>query len=121
MPPKKTSPAAGSPATTLPVAMSPVITVELPANLTISTAEALHEKWEPLLLGDGDVSIDGANVERTDTAGLQLLLAFKDALQKRNLSFTWQSSSSVLIEAADQIGMGKLLELKSSQAKEDRQ
>lgn len=91
--------------------------LDLPANLTIATAEALHEKMEPLLIDDQDIAINGGEVERVDTAGLQLLLAFKNALVKRNMNFTWNTPSSHLVEAATQIGLQQLLALAPESAK----
>ena len=88
-------------------------TLDLPDNLTISTAEALHEELEPLLLKDSDIEVNGGNVERVDTAGLQLILAFKNALAKRNLGFSWASFSEPLAGAAQQIGLTELLALDS--------
>ena len=92
-------------------------TLDLPANLTISTAEALHEKLEPLLLKDSDIAIVGKDVERVDTAGLQLVLAFKNALVKRNLGFTWKNYSDALFNAALQLGLEKHLALDSAKPK----
>ena len=91
--------------------MSRPKSVDLPANLTISTAEALYEKFEALLLEDCDINVNAKAVERVDTAGLQLLYVFKDALSKRNLTMKWKSTSESLIEAATQIGLSEKLEL----------
>lgn len=90
------------------------LTLDLPANLTIASAEAFYEELEPLLLKDNDIVVNGKDVERVDTAGLQLILAFKNALSKRNLGFAWQQCSEVLTDSARQIGLEKLLALDSS-------
>ena len=91
---------------------------DLPGNLTISTAEALHEELEPLLLKDNDIVVNGDNVVRVDTAGLQLMLAFKNALAKRNLGFSWKGFSTALFESAQQIGLTQLLALDSVKPKQ---
>ena len=91
--------------------MSETATFDLPAALTIASVEALHEKLEPLSIQGADVVVNGEGVERVDTAGLQLLLAFKQSLTKHNAGFKWQTPSQLLCEAADQLGLAGVLAL----------
>lgn len=92
--------------------MSETTTFDLPANLTISVVEALHEELEPLLLQERDVTFNGQNVEKIDTAGLQLVLAFKQALGKRNLDFQWFKPSALISDSAQQLGLAQALGLR---------
>ncbi len=85
--------------------------MELPENLAIANAEHLHEQLETLLQKHQDVSLNGANVARADTAGLQTLLAFITALKQHSDSLEWVSPSEPLREAADLLGLTELLDL----------
>jgi len=87
------------------------ITFDLPDNLTIANAEALHEELEPLANGSADVVLNASAVSRADTAGLQVLYAFQQALKSHDASISWSSPSSVLIETAEQLGLKQHLAL----------
>lgn len=91
--------------------MSRPIVVDLPESLTIAVAESLHEQLEQLLPEGQDIILNGAPVSRTDTAGLQTLLGFSQTLASRNTSLSWLSPSSVLVDAAQQLGLQTLLRL----------
>ena len=91
--------------------MSGPVTFELPNNLTIATAESLHEQLEPLLTTGDDVVLNAAEVKRADTAGLQLLLAFQKALISRSVNMSWSAPSQPLLEAAEQLGLKQMLAL----------
>jgi len=87
------------------------ITFDLPDNLTIANAEALHEELEALANGSADVVLNASAVSRADTAGLQILYAFQQALKSHDASISWSSPSSVLIETAEQLGLKQHLAL----------
>jgi ABC-type transporter Mla MlaB component len=57
------------------------------------------------------VSLDAANVERIDTAVLQLLCAFVRDRQARGLKVQWQGASTALQEAADLLDLRTHLDL----------
>ena len=91
--------------------MSKPVVVDLPSNLTIATAETLHEQLEPLLNGSDDIVLNASAVERADTAGLQVLLAFSKALEARSVAITWSVPAKPLVDAAEQLGLKQLLAL----------
>ena len=62
------------------------------------------------------VSLDAANVERIDTAALQLLCAFVRDRQARGLKVQWQGASAALQEAADLLDVRALLNLGEASA-----
>jgi len=86
-------------------------TFDLPDNLTIANAEALHEELESLANGSVDVVLNASAVSRADTAGLQILYAFQQALKSHNAKLSWSAPSSVLIETAEQLGLKQHLAL----------
>jgi ABC-type transporter Mla MlaB component len=57
------------------------------------------------------VQLDGAAVERVDTAALQLLVAFRREASARGQSPTWLGVSAAIHDAAGVLGLAKALEL----------
>lgn len=57
------------------------------------------------------VQLDGAGVERVDTAALQLLLAFRHAASAKGLPASWLGVSETMRDAAGVLGLTKALEL----------
>jgi ABC-type transporter Mla MlaB component len=55
------------------------------------------------------VVLDVANIERIDTAALQLLCAFVRDRNARGFKVQWQGSSAALQEAADLLALRPLL------------
>lgn len=85
------------------------ITVDLPERLTIMTAESLHELLEPHLQSQKDLVLNAENVERVDTAGLQVLLSFCQTLKGQNIGVTWSSPTEALSDGAVQLGIADIL------------
>jgi ABC-type transporter Mla MlaB component len=63
----------------------------------------------------GTVQIDGAAVDRVDTAGLQLLAAFIRDLQAQLRAVEWIGCSAALRRAANSLGLAVALGLGSDQ------
>jgi ABC-type transporter Mla MlaB component len=55
--------------------------------------------------------IDGARVERVDTAALQLLVVFRREAAARGKTSAWQGVSAVMRDAAALLGLAQVLEL----------
>lgn len=82
----------------------------LPADCRIAASPALKDA----LLGrldEGTITLDGSQVERADTAALQLLLLFRRELAMRGGNLSWLGASAALLEAADLLGLTHTLEL----------
>jgi len=84
-----------------------VMTV-LPANCTIRDIAVLHDC---LRSAPPDSRLDGSAVQRIDTAGLQLLVAFLHERRTANLPVEWQSVSAELSDAASLVGAMSVLHL----------
>lgn len=76
------------------------ITVSLPPLLTLSNLTVLQEQLQAHL-GER-VQLSGAQVERVDTAAMQLLLAFKNL---PNTAVRWVAPSPKLCKAAHLLGL----------------
>ncbi len=80
-------------------------TVSLGSALDIMHASGLKERLEGALKKKDFIVLIGDKVERADTAGLQLLYAFKQEVEKQNKQLSWQKSSDVLLTACANLGM----------------
>ncbi|MEY2169484.1 MULTISPECIES: STAS domain-containing protein [unclassified Rhodanobacter] len=84
--------------------------VVLPPDCRMATLAALHTELVAALPG-GAVELDGSQVERVDTAALQLLVLLRRALDGRGGALAWRGSSAALNDAAGLLGLAKILEL----------
>ncbi|WP_426700459.1 STAS domain-containing protein [Rhodanobacter sp. Col0626] len=84
--------------------------VVLPSDCRMAALAALQAELSgPLEIGA--VVLDGQQVERIDTAVLQLLMLFRRELVARGGTLAWRGASDVLNEAASLLGLTKILEL----------
>jgi ABC-type transporter Mla MlaB component len=85
--------------------------VVLASNCGVKDAAELKQSLCELAEQSGAVSIDVRNLERLDTATMQLLCAFVRDRTTRDLKVEWQGESTVLHEAARLLGVTELLAL----------
>jgi len=85
--------------------------VVLPPDCRIATQAALKAELLGALEHDAIVALDGSQVERVDTAALQLLVLFRRELQARGGTLDWHGTSEAFNEAAGLLGLTRLLEL----------
>lgn len=85
----------------------------LPDNLTILQAQILHDQFESLVDDEAceQLIVHGKSVERTDTAGLQLLLALVQAARERQIALVWDKPSDNLLASAATLGLTQALGL----------
>lgn len=91
--------------------MDPVPPRSLGPELTIRNGADAHALLAALLGGRGPVTLDGGAIERIDTAGLQLLGAFIQALGASGRTIAWHAASPTLKGAAQALGLGGTLRL----------
>ncbi len=91
--------------------MAESVAVELPSSLTIATVEELHKLLDPFAIGGQDIVLNAEQVERVDTAGLQTLYAFHQALKSHSGVMSWSTISEALLEAAELLGLKEHLAL----------
>jgi ABC-type transporter Mla MlaB component len=82
----------------------------LASNCSVREAASLKEALCMLLEND-DVVLDAGNLERVDTATVQLLCAFVRERAKTNRKVTWAGDSAPLRDAARLLGVTELLAL----------
>ena len=84
--------------------------VSMPADCRIADVGPLHEQLKGAL-GGSQIVLDGAAVDRVDTAALQLLVAFQHEARKRERQVQWAGVSTPLHDAASQLGLVEALAL----------
>lgn len=88
------------------------MSLKLKPKLDIAQARTLQAQLNKALDGGKTVVIDGGQVERTDTAGLQLLCAFFDSSRKAGVEVRWKKgSTATLCRDAAMLGVAELLQL----------
>jgi len=87
--------------------MATTLDFKLPENLTIANVQKLHEQFEELVnTPDCDqIQLLANEVNKTDTAGVQLLLALVSASKERQINVLWDKPSSSLKSAATLLGL----------------
>ncbi|WEN14584.1 STAS domain-containing protein [Rhodanobacter sp. AS-Z3] len=103
--------AADHPPVTASAADSAAISViRLPADCRLGAQTALKAQLEAVLQA-GEIVIDSTELERVDTAALQLLVLFRRELEQHGGTLVWRGTHEILDEAAGVLGLEQLLNL----------
>jgi anti-anti-sigma regulatory factor len=76
-------------------------------QLTIAQVSDLYAQLLATLVEGQAVNIHIDQVERVDTAGLQLLYTFKQNAQTGGVVVMWSSPSNAVAEASETLGLGE--------------
>jgi anti-anti-sigma regulatory factor len=96
---------------TTPVAGDAAGPLALASFCTLREAVAMKGQLLERLDQAGDVEIDAGSVEKIDTAGLQLLVAFSRQLRESHRALAWKAVAPEMTRAAAQIGLADTLGL----------
>lgn len=93
--------------------MAQITEFQLPESLTITQADTLHEQFENMIEQQSceQIVLHAESVSRTDTAGLQLLLALCEAAKERQINMVWDKPSEKLLSGVDILGLRQSLGL----------
>ena len=83
----------------------------LAAECTVAGAEALKSELGRRLQAQQPVTLDVSALQRSDTAGLQLLAAFVRDRRTAGHAVVWRGRASALETAAGLLGLHDMLEL----------
>ncbi|WP_455216754.1 STAS domain-containing protein [Kaarinaea lacus] len=86
-------------------------TLKLPDSMDISAVSEFHTTLCNDIAEGDEVTFLATNVERADTAFIQLLAVFCSSAPSRNISIQWQAPSQVLLESVKQLGLASELKL----------
>lgn len=87
------------------------MTLKLPKQLIINHVEDLYAQFNDLMESGDEVVIDIGDVEKADTACLQLLCVVQKNLVSVGQQIKWQGQSDALISNAKLIGVNEFLNL----------
>jgi len=93
--------------------MTQAVDIELPENLTIANSHAFHDELEAVIekQPSNDLVLHAEKVNRADTAGLQLMLAFVQSSRERQVNVVWDKPSTTLLDTAAALGITTTLGL----------
>ena len=90
--------------------------VTLAATLNIQNVTELYEQFSKRLDNQDTIEIDASDVVSIDTATLQLLIVLKQEAVKLHKEVTIDFPSDKFIEAAELLGLAKMLEVDQAAA-----
>jgi anti-anti-sigma regulatory factor len=85
--------------------------LKLESSFTLRDATDMLFQLLAVDFGDSEVLIDGGGVERIDTAGLQMLIAFAKAHAARGKTIHWTAVSPELLRSSQLLGVAEPLHL----------
>jgi len=88
--------------------------LKLEASCTLRDSIDMQFQLLAVDFGDSDVVVDGSAVERIDTAGLQMLLAFVKHQAGRGKRVQWSGASPELVRGSQLLGLAGMLALPES-------
>jgi len=91
--------------------LSEKTTVSLGSAVDIMHASGLKERLMASLEKKPHIVLISDKVERADTAGLQLIHAFKLEVEAQKKQMSWQKPSDALLVACDSLGMSEALDI----------
>lgn len=93
--------------------MAQKTTVSCGTDLNIQNAQGLKERLIKALSKAPTCTLNGSKVERVDSAGMQLLIAFFKEAEQSNVTIKWQAPSESLIKAGRLLGVIEPLKLET--------
>ena len=87
--------------------MSSVLEYSLPESFTIASLHSIHEEFESMVNKKecDKIVLHASDVKKTDTAGLQLLVALVQSSNERQIEIDWDAPSEKLCSAAEILGL----------------
>ena len=91
--------------------------VQLGEKLDIAKAEELHHDLEDALASNQTIRLDGDQVVKMDTAGVQVLSAFCEEAKKLHLEVGWKDPSDTLFQIFGFLGLTESVGLNDQEQK----
>lgn len=89
--------------------MSDSLQIELASVINLSTISTLKSQLDEAVGKDSDVIVLGANVEKVDTAALQLLMVFSEKIKAGGNVVSWLQPSEEVYNVAALLGLESAL------------
>ena len=91
--------------------MAKTINIVCEDSVDISGVSALHNQISSEIQQGCTISLDASQIERIDTAGLQLFAALFIDAATQNITINWLNPSDTLQTSARLLGLEELLQL----------
>jgi anti-anti-sigma regulatory factor len=85
--------------------------LDLGKVLTIAQVEDWHQRLAGIFDLREPISLNGGDIEKIDSAGLQLLVALMKEAEAIGVQVNWGAVSNLLKQNANQLGLGAILRL----------
>jgi anti-anti-sigma regulatory factor len=79
--------------------------LKLPAELTIAEVTEFKLQFIAYIDEHEEIILDGSEVNRIDTVGIQLLLSALMHVSTQKKSYIWHKPSSIIYQSVKQLGM----------------
>ena len=83
--------------------------IECGAIADISVVADLYKQLNSALEQDGPVTLNAGEIERIDTAALQMFACFVQEVKKRHRDVSWKEPTEALLRSASYLGMQQVL------------
>lgn len=83
--------------------------ISIGSSLTIKTIAELKQQLDESLAENVDITLDSAELQKIDTAGLQLLFSLQNSLQHTGQQLLWANKNPMIESAAKLIGLSELI------------
>lgn len=90
--------------------------INLGAELTIRSVASCKSLIDESVNNGFDVKLAAGELQKIDSAGLQLIYSLKQSLQKTGQSIQWEQPNAIINQAARIIGLHDLLEMEDEEA-----
>ncbi|QPB81759.1 STAS domain-containing protein [Pseudoalteromonas rubra] len=88
--------------------------IKLPPELAINQVEELHQQLLLELDAGHAISLDISEIQRADTASIQLLCALQKYLLDIGQHISWVGESAALSSSVEKLGLTELLSISST-------
>ncbi len=85
--------------------------LELKGSLDISVVEKLHESLNDIAPIGDNIRIGTSNVERIDTAAMQLLYSYQQSMNKKHKAVSFVGPSKAFVDSLTLLGMHNILNI----------
>ena len=83
----------------------------LDESLCIANAESVYDTFLKALDASNAIEVEASRVKKVDTAGLQIILAVKNRLDKAGGNIMWNKPSKELVDSAKVLGVSGIVGL----------
>ena len=90
------------------------------SELTIKSVASFKKLIDDSLSQRVEIRLDASELQKIDTAGLQLLFSLQKSLRKSGRQIEWLSQNDVIKSASIMIGMGSLFENDKASIEQDQ-